>query len=377
MQDPLKLLQQANDRLKVGKIGVTLATQGKGNWIYLRGTFPCKPGENRRPYSTKIALEMRAIDKQSVDAAETIARQVGLDLNLGRFDWRKFSDFEDPTNPEAKTVGDWIEQFEKDWWMTRDRTNQAHRNTWQTAYFHSMRHLPRDVTLTEELLVKHILDRTPPNTQNRRHFVTCCKMLAETAGLSINKIKLLTPKIPVKPVNPRNVPEDLTIAQLSEEIKDPGWQYIYRLMATYGLRNHEAFYADYADFPILRVRSRTKTGSRPVKALYPEWAEQWNLSEVIYPSRIQITEETSNQRLGQAVSTWFTSHSSFTAYNLRHAYARRCVHLGITPVVAARLMGHSLQVHEQVYQAWIGESVFLDAVDRALERSDRPLPPEI
>ncbi|BAS55281.1 phage integrase [Leptolyngbya boryana NIES-2135] len=367
-------LQKANDRLKA--FGVKLVLQGKGDWLYLRGTFPPKPGENRKPYSTKIALKMRAIDKAAIDAAEKVALQVGLDLNLGQFDWRKFSDFDDPDSPATKKIGDWVEAFEKEWWLTRDRKNQSNQSTWLSGYQRVLKGLPKDVELTEDLLVQYIAANSSPHTVNRRHYVTCCKLLAETAGISSARIKALTPKIGIKPVNPRDIPDDKTISQVRESIKDPGWQYLYGLIAVYGLRNHEVFYPDLREFPILRTRKTSKTGERPVKPLYPEWAEAWKLGEVIYPKQVRITAESSNRQMGVCVTAWFQNNMPFNAYNLRHAYAGRCDRCGVPPKTAAKMMGHTLQVHELVYGAWLDEAIYLDVFDRAVNHPDRPLPPE-
>jgi integrase len=181
----------------------------------------------------------------------------------------------------------------------------------------------------------------------------------------------------VKPINPRLLPSDEEIAVAIEVIGDPGWRWIYGMMATYGLRNHEVFFLDHKDFPVVRVRAEAKTKERSIKPLYPEWAERWDLHEAVYPEKISFTPETSNALLGGKITKWFDRRMQFSPYNLRHCYSRRCALFDIEPSTAAQLMGHTLFIHETVYKAWVGEKVYLDAVDRLMERDNRPQPPNI
>jgi integrase len=373
MSEGRRLVTLANARLKAGKIGVTLVVQGKGDWLYLRGTFPPRPGDRRiAPYQTRIALGMKALERKAVDKAELIAKEVGLDLNRGAFDWRKFSDFEDPTR---KTAGSWATEWEKKWWATRDRSDQSAQNTWR-IYRGCLNSLPQEADLTLELLTNWITERSQPGKRMRGHYCLCAKGMAKLAGLPLEPIQELDGGYGLKPVNPRDLPSDEAIANVWAQIEDPGWQYIYGLMAAYGLRNHEVWFLDLADFPMIRVREGTKTGTRPIQPLYPEWAKQWRLDEPIAPNRIKITVEHSNGQLGAKVTKFFEGSAiAFHPYDLRHSYARRCAEFGIAPDIAARLLGHSTLIHEQVYRAWIGDQFFLDAARRATQNPDRPLPP--
>lgn len=373
MDEICRLVELANQRLKSGGVGLTLEMQGKGNWLHLRGTFPPKPNDKRtRPYQTRVALKLRAMNRESVKQAELIAREIGLDLNLGRFDWRKFSDFED--DPQSRKIADWIQEYEKQFWSQRER-NSSSENTWQRGYLSCLKRLPLDQPLSTQVLVDWIIENSEPKTRRRGHYVTCARGLSELADLPVEAFKKIAGGAGTKPCNPRLLPADEQIAELREGIADPGWQWIFGVMAAYGLRNHEVFFLDLENFPVVRVRKEAKTQERPVKPLYPEWAEQWHLGELIYPRKITLLPGMGNAQLGAKVTTWFERRMPFLPYNLRHCYSRRCTLFGIEPSTAARLMGHTLRIHEVVYKAWVGEKVYLDAVDRVLSRSDRPLPP--
>ena len=117
----------------------------------------------------------------------------------------------------------------------------------------------------------------------------------------------------------------------------------------------------------MRVREETKTGTRPVKPLLREWADLWQLDKVIYPERLQVDAEMSSAQLGDKISSHFAP-KGWKPYNLRHAYARRCMEKGLRPDLAAKLMGHSLQIHLNCYRAWITESEYLAMVDEILNR---------
>lgn len=374
-----RLLDQANDRLSKGRIGVSLVCQGKGDWLYVRGVLPPKPGSVKdRPHQQRVALNMRAIDPESIKQAELTAKAIGISKNLGTFDWRNFSDYKEPDDPLSLTIGELMKQYEAYWWEDKDRNNGSKQQTWG-LYWGCLKRLPTEKNLTEEVLLKWITGNTSPNTEIRRRYVNVALMLAKYSNLELSdRIKRLSTPKGVKPINPRDLPSDADIAQQWEAERGSGWQWIFGMLAAYGLRPHEVFKLDMAEFPIIRVGEDTKTGYRAVKPLYPEWAEQWGLHEVSYPIRGRekiLKGELSNAKYGQLVKHHFYKKVPFPAYNLRHAYARRGIELEIPPDVLAKLMGHSLEVHLAVYRSWVGESVYLNLVDKALSRRDRSLPP--
>ena len=367
-----RLLELANTRLQRGKIGVSLEMRGKEDWLYLRGTFPPKPGSDRpRPYQQRIALKMRGTPS-AIKQAEAIAKVVGGELNLGTFNWLKWSDAEDPAAP--KTVAQWVKDFEEHFWRSRDRNNPSQMNTWLKAYRGPLKKLPKADKLTLDLMVDWVTENSEPNSRRRGQYCTCARELARLAGISnIEVFTELAGSYSLKPVNPRHLPTDDEIIDVIDSIADPGWRFLAGLQATYGLRNHECFGADFSEFPIIRVRDSAKTGARPVGPVLPEWAERWNLKNPVYPEAITLSEQMDNAKLGDKITAYYGRSMPWSAYNLRHCYARRCALRGIDPDVAAKLMGHSLITHLQVYRAWIGEKVYLDRYRLAISSPQLPL----
>jgi integrase len=375
-----RLLELANARLQRGKIGVSLEMRGKEDWLYLRGTFPPKPGSDpcgngkaarTRPYQQRIALKMRGTPS-AIKQAEAVAKVVGGELNLGTFDWMKWSDAEDPAAP--KTVAQWVKEFEEHFWRGRDRNNSSQMNTWLKAYKGPLKKLPKVDRLTLDLMIDWVTENSESNSRRRGQYCTCARELGRLAGIvNLDVFRELAGNYSTKPINPRDLPTDEEIVGAIDSITDPGWRFLAALQATYGLRNHECFGVDYSEFPIIRVRGGTKTGTRPVGAVPPQWAERWDLSKPIYPAAITLGEGLSNEQLGMKITGFYGRAMPWSAYNLRHCYARRCAEVGLAPDVAAQLMGHSLLVHLQIYRAWIGEKVYLDRYRQAMSAAQLPL----
>ncbi len=101
-------LNCVNTRLKVERIGVTIVK--KGNRLYLRGTFPPRPGSTKsRPHQQEIALGLLA-KAEELFTAEKEARKVGGLLALGEFDWEPYVRHAPKDERPCLTIGDWVKQ---------------------------------------------------------------------------------------------------------------------------------------------------------------------------------------------------------------------------------------------------------------------------
>ncbi len=166
-----------------------------------------------------------------------------------------------------------------------------------------------------------------------------------------------------------------------EKIPNPAWRFVYGIMATYGLRNHEAFFCDYSVLgrgdreATVRVLPITKTGEHEVWPFFPSWVEEFNLREVNLPPIERDLNKTTLQRIGQRVTSQFRRYGiPFSPYDLRHAWAVRTIHFGLPDTVAARMMGHSVAVHTRTYHQWITRRDQQQAVEAALARSQLTVP---
>ena len=100
-------LNQANGRLRSGKVRV--AIQVREGHLYLRATFPPKPGSTKQqPYQQRLALGFHA-NPSGVSAAEAQARKIGALLDCKEFSWNPYIE-----NSELlHTIGSWVERFER------------------------------------------------------------------------------------------------------------------------------------------------------------------------------------------------------------------------------------------------------------------------
>ncbi len=201
------------------------------------------------------------------------------------------------------------------------------------------------------------------------------QQLAKFAKVDYNPKPYQGKYSPKKP-QPRQIPSDADIVAYWLTLENPGWRFVLGLIATYGLRPHEAFVVDYDRLKggdrILWVL-KGKTGERRVWAFHPEWFDQFRLHDPILPG---VNLDRSNDKIGHSATRHFWEIGCpFKLYDLRHAWAIRALEYGLEDALAAKQMGHSVDVHTETYQLWIDAVVHQRAYERVLARNDRPKPP--
>jgi integrase len=354
-------LNQANGRLKRSRIPVRIAQ--RGDRLYVRGTFPPAPGSvQNRPHQQRIALGVAA-NPRGLVVAEQRAKEIGVALEGDKFRW------EDWRGEQPRSVGEWCAKLKGQ--------RQVSPETWITNYQSPFNKLPMGKPLTVGLLVKTLKDRTEPDTRSRLKAYDAFRQLATLAGLDPSPLAPLRGSYSASAVDPRDLPSDEEIVAYRAKITNPGWCWVYGMMAAYGLRSHEVFRADLEDFPTIRIPEETKTGIRFVWPLHPEWADRWQLNHQILPPLVNIPNYT-NQQLGHKVANFFwrlRNEIPIVAYDLRHCYARRGLEYGYAPEFGAKMMGHSPDVHNSTYRRWIDEGVYRRIYERGIMGSDRPPAP--
>lgn len=362
------VIARANARLK--DFGLRLKIYDKQGWLYLQGTLPPKPGSDReRPFQQRIALKLKTCDR-TIALAEKEARKVGVLLESGVFQWEPYI-----RHHSIGSVAEWVSRLETEYFAAGGQAV-----TWDGDYAQSFKKLPRDRPLTLNLLVNAVKE-VEPNTKVRQRVCMAFARLARFAELDPTRIVALRGRYSSASVDPRSLPDDALIAQWRDGISSPAWQWCFGMLACYGLRPHELFHCDLADFPTVRVGSCTKTGARFCWPLYPEWAEAWQLHRCQLPD-LENIEQLPNTKLGSKVSRRFyvwqlmkPDGDSLRPYDLRHCYARRSLEFKFSPDFGAMMMGHSPETHSRVYRRWIDEDVYKVIYDAAMNRADRPLPP--
>jgi integrase len=360
-----------NARLKAAKIGVAVCLRGEK--LSLRATLPPRPGSNKsKPYQQYLSLGIYA-NPEGLKQAELRAKELGSRLALEKFDWNQYqADCAADLPVKAMTVKDWVEKYERDYFNRRERTPQS-ETTWETEYKEALEKLPWERPLTSDLILKTVL-ATQADSRTRKRVCMVLSGFAQFAGLDVN-LKGYSGSYTHRQVAPRDIPPEDAIVRGRERFADPAWKWVYGILATYGLRNHEVFLLDFEnlrqDTAVLHVLDG-KTGPRRVWPCYPEWREEWQLWNMELPN---VTGK-KHSDLGHRVSQAFRRAGlGFAPYNLRHAWAIRTMQYGWSTSLSSQQMGHSEKVHCETYHHWIKDNIHQSEFDKLSQRTDRPQPP--
>ena len=162
------------------------------------------------------------------------------------------------------------------------------------------------------------------------------------------------------------------------------WQWCYGMLATYGLRPRELFVNPDINHWLSvdninstwKVDSETKTGSREVLPFYPDWVKLFDLKNPEYLQMLaDIVKDKKTFKDINAVrvncSSWLSRvHIGFDPYDLRHAWAIRA-HMNRIPIkAAADNLGHSVEVHTEIYQKWFSLENRRQVMNFAVENKD-------
>ncbi len=366
-------LKEANERLKNSRVGVTICRIK--NSLFLRATLPPKPGSSRTlPHQQTISLGSYA-NPAGIKHAENEARLIGALLAKHQFDWEPYlrpKPNNDATSPPT-TIAEWVSQLEQDYFIRRQRTPKT-ETTWNGDYLKAFKKLPEDEALTSELILQAV-SGTEPDSKSRKRVCMAFNTLAKFAGVEVD-LKRLGGNYSPRRVSPKQIPDDEIISQCWHQIKNPGWRWVFGILATYGLRPSESFWLDLeslkAEPGILMVLDG-KTGPRRVWPCYPEWRERWKLDEPLLPG----VNCKNNSDYSHRVNDYFKDAGvPFSPLHLRHAWAVRTLHFGWDIALSAAQMGHSVQVHTDLYFHWIDERHHNRAFEILMNRPDRPQPPD-
>ena len=306
--------------------------------------------------------------------AKAKAQEIDSQLLWGRFDWGPY--LKGKQKP-AKMVAEWIEKYEDDHWASTPRTLNK-ENSYKKNYRAFFNYLPQDKLLTLDLLRSVLLQRSKPGTRSREFYCMAYGRLAKfmekqgaiaTTDLTTfqSELKSLKQGYTPKKILPEDLPTDEQIIEIWQSLKNPSWQWIYGMIATYGLRPHEVFHIDVerftADAEVLRVADTTKTGTRLVYPCPASWRTTFKLWNVRYPNIRR--EGRSNGKLGEKVSQRFREIGiCHNPYALRHAWCIRTALLGVPDAIAAKWAGHSVAVRTQTYHQAISEAQHQQVFER-------------
>lgn len=355
-----QLIQTANEQFD------RVVIERRGQKLGLRGSFPKKPGEGgQRNKQRRIPLGIYA-NPEGVKVAIAKAKRLESDLVMERFQWADWE--KGAVSTGGKTAADWGREL-----------GNVKRGTIQPASYHAnyeepLASLPAKL-LTAELLIAHVLRRSPPNSWKRRNDCMVFSQVAKLAGVPVDFSAIRGNYKPTA-VTADSVPSDEAIEAIWDSIRNPGWRWVYGMLATYGLRPHEVFrIVDTRKIATetgkITIQAETKTGARDVWPLPDRWRSRFNLGEVVYPNI--VIEGRDNQSIGERIAQNLCNPKNrkipHNPYALRHAWAIRSAVMRVPDSIAARWMGHSVAVHAETYHEAINQ-VQHEAIWRRANRGE-------
>ena len=385
----MNVIQEINNiNDKFATEGSKLRIEKRGEKLNIRGSLPSK--EDRENFKIqRISLGIKA-DINGLEEAKKKLHLLSLQLELNQFDWINW--IRNPKKNEIKNDFEFsnrLNQFEE--YFFKERKNEylssTRKTTWRSSYKPYLKrmlkihneHYKDDL----ENIFQKTLESYKEGSRSRKQCATSLGVLAKFLDIQLpENWKLNSKGYGLNKAGFRDLPTDEVIEKLWEKIPNKSWKFVFGLMATYGLRNHEVFFCDLSSLTItgdkiIRVLPTTKTGEHQVWPFHPEWIEKFELSKLgkdpkLLPNIKRDLNKTTLQNIGKKITDQFKRYSlQIKPYDLRHAWAVRTIFYDLPDTVTARMMGHSVSIHTQTYHHWITKRDQQKAVNNALLKVNR------
>lgn len=260
-----ELIDEANDRLgKIGKHGKRAkikVTPKPGKPISAQFSLP---GIGQKSYGLNLSLS-----KNNLIKAEEICSLITGQLVAGTFtmDWfySVVGKVEKATKPEKPlTCEEMLEEY-KQYFFKQRKDNKNPTGTWYDSYRHIEKTFLKYHDQTINLkIVREIIECTENNTPTRRRHLSAIANLLRYFDNNDYKSIIKKYKSENKPKpKSRHIPTDTEIhcvyqtgfdpskhCAKSKRYRYPQWQFLYSLLAIYGLRVHEAWNIKNWDKPV-------------------------------------------------------------------------------------------------------------------------------
>ncbi|MEM7591583.1 MAG: hypothetical protein AAF383_08690 [Cyanobacteria bacterium P01_A01_bin.83] len=428
-----RLVNEANEKLKqIGRQGKRATIVAKKSSLSLQFTF--KDGKGRP--QKNVGLGGIPVSADGIREAENIARLVTAQLVAGRFDWDWFNELigKDASEQSKQlTCKEMVEQYKKHHFREK-KNSKTPKCSWLNRYGNIEKvigELEKPITLP---LIRQIISLSDNNSESRKNslngLATLLKHFNNTDYKEVIKEYKTNNKIKRKT---RNVPNDKKIAEtyfggFTPHLKCPKknynnfpqWQFLYGLLATYGLRIHEAWNIANWDKPvtlknedwvtididddssievqrngndlivpaildpnnkgyILCIKDDTKTGHRVAFTLYPEghnWIKEFNLLKELNLPDItdplgKVGKDETAYKCSHATCKWFNRRKyGFTPHDLRHAWNHRGHQLGYNHKALADSLGHSITMNTTGYLHHMSDNVKFQGIKNAIKKDN-------
>jgi len=385
----MNVIQEINNvNDKFATQGSKLKIEKRGEKLNIRGSLPSKEDKNNFK-NQRISLGLKA-DISGLEEAKKKLQLINLQLELNQFEWINWK-----SNPHKKQIKDGFEfpnklnQFEEFFFKENksDFRTSTRKTTWRSSYKPYMKRILNIYNDYENETLEKIFQKTlesyKEGSRSRKQCATSLNVLAKFLDIKLPEDwKLNSRGYGLSKAGFRDLPKDDFIEKIWEKIPNKSWKFVFGLMATYGLRNHEVFFCDLSSLTnfgdkIIRVLPTTKTGEHQVWPFHPEWVEKFELSKLgdnpeLLPNINRDLKITTLQNIGKKITDQFKRYSlQIKPYDLRHAWAVRTIFYDLPDTVAARMMGHSVSLHTQTYHHWITKRDQQQAVNNALLKVKR------
>ena len=335
----------ANARLKA--CNHRCAIQLRGRSYALVATLPTRDGTGRKQQRIALGPEVDLYE------AERRAVELGHQLRTKSFTWEAW---DTPQGPTAITVADFLEAAKALHASKYRKDPERGNNAWSKKWAPALRKLPPSGVITEAVLLRTIR-KLPAGSAARRDQGNLLSQVAKSLGLETAALLEACRGYGTDKLTERDIPADAEIEAALRRIALPHWRWTFGMCAAYGLRPHECAALTWLEDNWIEVHDKTKTGSRRVTPCPSAWIESFALRELPRPTQSASTlTKAFNDALDRDGVT-------IKPYNLRHAFALRLLDKGVSADLGARLMGHSLQVHQSTYQRWIDA----DRIQKAMQ----------
>ena len=425
-----RLVNEANSRLKqIGRQGKRATIVAKKSSLSLQFTF--KDGDGRSQKNP--GLGAIPVSAKGILEAEKIAQLVTGQLAAGTFTWDWFNSLiGKPTSEQNKqlTCKEMVEEFKKHFFKQR-KDDKCPKASWKARGGKIEDILGTNVKSLSPSIIRKIIEETPSHSVTRRAGIQGLVEFLKYFDNSDYKEIIKEYKANNKPkAGKKNVPSDKRIIEVYNNgfciptggnpqyhRRPPQWQFLYGLLATYGLRVHEAWNIANWDKPVtlkngdwarvdmdsdstvdvqrsgedvvipaildpsnekhlLCIGHETKTGYRVAVPLSPSghnWINEFNLLQPLNLPDIEnpLEKQGESESTYNCTSTtggWFYRKKyGFTPHALRHAYNHRGHHLGFNPKVLADSLGHSMKMNGDNYLRHMSDDVKLQGMLSAID----------
>lgn len=338
-------LGEINTRLKAAKLRCRI--ERRGATLALRASLPDRESPSAAPRQQRIPLALDATYAALGDA-EAAAHRLGQQLRRGAFDWDSW------VSPETRsiTVADFRSAAARMHAAQYRLRPEVGARAWNQRWLPALNRLPARGPVTQASLMR-LIQALPSMSACRRDYGSLLSQVWAALGGDPVPLRKAARGYGPRSLAARRLPEDAEIeAAWATVTRTSRWGWTLGMCAAFGLRPSETVDATLTPEGACQVAEATKTGSRLVFASPKEWIDKFDLKNK--PS-FKANPDNANRYLALANIDW-------RLYDLRHAYAIRLNLKGVPPVLAAQLMGHTLQVHCATYQKWIAAKTVATAI---------------